>query len=243
MNHETTEDRLLGGRVKFRQPARGYRAAVDPVLLAAAVPARPRQTIVDLGAGAGAATLCLASRVDNISVIGVERNRQLAALFSDNVAENCLGERVTVVREDVAAFNLPPPGADHVMMNPPYRKGGSGTRHDADWHNDATIEGELDLAAWVKIALRCVRPKGELTVIHQVDRLADLIAAMQVGAGEITILPLWPKAGVAARRAIVRARRGVRGGAVLLPGLILHNADGSFTDSAEAILRGGEPFA
>ena len=57
-----TEDRLLGGRVVMRQPASGYRAATDPVLLAACVAARPGMRVLDAGCGAGAAALCLADR-------------------------------------------------------------------------------------------------------------------------------------------------------------------------------------
>ena len=50
-----SQDRLLGGRVQLAQPLGGYRVAVDPVLLAAAIPAEAGETIADMGAGSGAA--------------------------------------------------------------------------------------------------------------------------------------------------------------------------------------------
>lgn len=234
---DTTEDALLGGRVVFHQPAHGYRAAIDPVLLAAAVPARAGQTVVDLGAGAGAATLCLASRVAEVAVIGVERNPDLAALLTRNADENRLSGRIEVRCADIAAFPAPPGGADHVMANPPYRAAGTGTRHAQAWHNAANVEDGLGLAEWVRLAADCVRRKGSLVFIQHVDRLADLVAALQPCAGEISVLPLWPRAGVPARRVLVRARRGLRGGSTLLPGLVLHQADGQYTDAAQAILR------
>ena len=105
------------------------------------------------------------------------------------------------------------------------------------------IEGGLDLADWVRIAAGCVKHKGGIAVIQQAERLADLVAALAPLAGEITVVPLWPKAGAPARRVIVRARKGVRGGAVLLPGLVLHEADGRFTSAADAILRDGQPLS
>lgn len=243
MSLETTENALLDGRVVFHQPARGYRAAIDPVLLAAAVPARAGQTVVDLGAGAGAATLCLASRVDNISVIGVERNPELAGLLARNAEANGWSARISVQCADIRDTEPPPGGADHVMANPPFRPARSGTAHAEDWHNAANIEDGLTLADWAGIALACVRRKGSVTFVQHADRLGDLVATLDRLAGEIAVLPLWPKAGAAARRVIVRARKGVRGGSALLPGLVLHEADGSYTAAAQAILRDAGAFA
>jgi tRNA1(Val) A37 N6-methylase TrmN6 len=54
---EITTDGFLGGRLTIAQPVAGYRAAADPVLLAAAVQARPGQAVLDLGCGAGVASL------------------------------------------------------------------------------------------------------------------------------------------------------------------------------------------
>ncbi|MBI3708303.1 MAG: methyltransferase [Proteobacteria bacterium] len=65
----TTRDALLGGRVAFRQPAAGYRAAIDPVLLAASVPAATKGRVLELGCGAGAALLCLAHRLPNLRIV------------------------------------------------------------------------------------------------------------------------------------------------------------------------------
>src|SRR5512139_3877326 len=67
-----TDDRLLGGRVRLQQPASGFRAAIDPVLLAAAVPAGEGDIVLDVGCGTGAAALCLATRVEAAHVTGIE---------------------------------------------------------------------------------------------------------------------------------------------------------------------------
>ena len=75
-----TEDALLGGRVILRQPAEGYRVAIDPVLLAAAVPAAAGDTVLDVGSGVGAAALCLAARAPDCRVYGVEIQRDLVRL-------------------------------------------------------------------------------------------------------------------------------------------------------------------
>ena len=57
---------LLGGRVKARQPDQGFRGGHDAVFLAAAVPGGGA-SVLELGAGAGSASLCLAARRPDLS--------------------------------------------------------------------------------------------------------------------------------------------------------------------------------
>lgn len=235
-----TEDRLLDGRLRLLQPREGYRVAVDPVLLAAAVPARPGQRVLDLGCGVGAAALCLLVRCPEAMVEGLEVQESLAGLAGRNAALNGLADRFAPWLGDAAA---PPPGLggfDHVLSNPPFFERGGGTPAANSSRAIAHQEGGLDLAGWVKAAVKRLGPKGRLTLIHRAERLGDILAALKGrGVGDIAILPLWPKADRAAGRVIVTARKGVRSPLRLLPGLVLHGEDGAYTPQAEAILRGG----
>ncbi|HEV2337158.1 MAG TPA: methyltransferase [Stellaceae bacterium] len=237
-----TEDTLLGGRVRLKQPADGARAAIDPVFLAAAVPAEPLQLVLDVGCGSGAATLCLAARVPQCRVIGFELQRDLVRLTSDNAALNAMSARVSAVAGDL--LQPPPrlsPGMfDHVMVNPPFIAEGRGTPAANPAKALATIEAGANLADWVRFALAMVRGKGTVTFVYRADRIDALLAQLSSRAGEITIFPLWPAAGRAASRVLVRARKQVATPARLLPGLILHDADGRFTAVADAVLRDAE---
>ncbi len=236
-----SEDRLLGGAVCLRQPRQGYRAAIDPVFLAAAVPARRGERVLELGVGSGAAALCLAHRVPDCGVVGLERQRDVAALASRNAALNGMTDRVEIVAGDV----LNPPASvktwrfDHVMANPPYLPPGRADRRKPSARDASDVEDDADLRAWIDCALRRVKPRGTVTFIHRADRLETLLAAFEGRAGGIAIVPLWPKAGMAAKRVIVRARTGVATPLVLTAGLTLHRPDGSFTQAAERILREG----
>lgn len=236
---DVSEDALLGGRVRLLQPRHGYRAAIDPVLLAAAVPAKVGERVLELGCGAGAAALCLAARVPGVQVVGLEVQSGLADLARRSTALNGVEGRVAIAAGDLLA----PPAAvteapfDHVMANPPHLAADAATAPPDPAKAQAQVEGAARLADWVGTAVRLVRPKGSVTLVHRADRLDDLLVALRdAGAGGLAVLPLWPSAGAPAKRVIVQARRGVRAPLRLLAGLVLH-ADGGYTPAADAVLR------
>ncbi len=236
-----SEDRLLGGRVRLSQPAEGYRAAIDPVFLAAAVPARAGESVLDLGCGVGAAALCLLARVPELSVTGLEIQAELVRLAGENARTNGAADRFLAIAGDVA--RPPPrlaPGAfHHVLCNPPQLVADASQPAKSPARDAATREGAARLGDWIKTALAMLQPKGSLGFVHRADRLDALLAALSGRAGEIVVFPLWPRQGQAAKRILVRARKAVATPLRLSPGLVLHEADGRFTPAANAVLREG----
>jgi tRNA1(Val) A37 N6-methylase TrmN6 len=237
----SSEDALLGGRIRLRQPLHGYRVAIDPVLLAAAVPAAAGDGVLDIGCGVGAASLCLAARVANCRITGLETERALVRLANDNAALNGCADRVAAIVGDLLdpPPRLAPASFAHVMANPPFLERDAATLPRHPGKAAATMEGAADLAAWLDFALAMLLPKGSLTIIHRADRIEHVLAGLAGRVGEIVVFPLWAGAGKAAKRVIVRARKGVATPTRLAPGLALHETDGRFTVAAEAILRGG----
>ncbi|MFP6771425.1 MAG: methyltransferase [Alphaproteobacteria bacterium] len=241
---ELTRDGLMGGRVVIDQPRGGYRAGSDAILLAAAVPARPEQKVLDAGAGVGAVSLCLAARAARVQVRGVELQGDLVDLAAGNIAANKLADRVVILQGDI---RQPPAeiGREvfaHTVCNPPFYAAGSTSASPDPGKAMAHGEGDTDLRDWIAFCLRRTVPGGTVTFIHRAERLDAILSGLRQGGGDLVVFPLWPKPGRPAKRVIVQAKVGGKGPTVLHPGLCLHHEDGRDTDEARAILRGGEPL-
>ncbi|MDF1794730.1 MAG: methyltransferase [Thalassobaculaceae bacterium] len=235
---DTTEDLLLHGRVRLIQPISGYRAAIDPVLLAASVPARAGERVVDLGCGAGAVFACIAGRVTGVEVIGVERDAAMADLARRTLEANNLTGRIETADLATLSGTWEAGRIDHVAANPPYLTSDRADPSPNAGRAAAGMEEGAALADWTAVARRCLRHKGTVTLVHRADRLDDILAALAKGFGSVVIYPLFPKAGRDATRVLVRAVRGGRAPLRLAAGLVLHGDDGTYTPAADAVLRG-----
>lgn len=226
--------------MKVIQPASGYRAAIDPILLAAAVDSEPGAQILDVGCGTGAALFCLLTRMQDVSGLGLERHPPYAALAERGLAENGLHGRGRIVQADIAQ---PPPDLagpfDVVMTNPPFYQRGT-VRPHPDGETPYAVT-ELPLETWIAACLSHLKKDGLFAIIHRAERLADIIAALST-CGAVSVFPLWPKAGRPASRVVVTARKGRRSPATIYPGLVLHTPDDTYTPEAEQILRAGAPL-
>ncbi len=231
-------DAFLGGRLHLWQPRRGYRAGVDPVLLAASVDAQAGQSVLDLGCGAGAAALCLGARVPGLALVGVERHDGYAALAQRNGLEaHCA---------DLAALpaDLKDRQFDHVLANPPYFDRQTGLSA-ADPAREGALGEDTPLALWTAVAAKRLRHHGYAHFIHRMSRLPDLLAGLSPVLGSIEAFPLSARAGRAPELVIVRARKGGRAEFRLHFPKILHCGEAhsgdreSYAPEIAAVLREG----
>ena len=242
---QTSEDAVLGGRLRLRQPLKGHRVGHDAMLLAAATAAQGGERAVDLGAGVGGAGLALASRVAGLRMSLVEIDAGLAALAADNARLNRLDDRVRAFAcdaedtEALAEVGLTQGKSDRVLMNPPF--------HDARRQNvspdprrrlaHAAAPGLL--GRWIASAAWLLKPGGVLTLIWRADGLDDVLEALVPAFGAIAVLPVLPGPDRPAIRVLVRATKGELGGTTQLPPLLLNDAAGRPSAEAEAVLRHG----
>ena len=237
MSGETTLDRFLGGRLTIAQPRRGFRAGHDTVLLAAAVPAAAGSQVLELGSGAGVASLCLAARVPDARVLGIEIDPELVALANDNAARNGMGSRVRFEAGDAASVPRHDAPFDHVFFNPPFHPA-SGQESPVPARDLAMRDSKNTIAQWTRIAL----------APHQARRHRDGDPARRPGGRHACggrgqqrrAVPVVPARGRSLQTHHRPARQREPGApAHMAAGLVLHEATGRNTDAAEAVLRHG----
>ena len=242
----TSDDAVLGGRLRLRQPLKGHRVGHDAILLAAATGGRAGEHAVDLGAGVGAAGLSLAARVPGLKVTLIEIDVALCALAAENALLNCLDERVAAHAADVedlpslVASGLAPGTFDRVLMNPPFRDATRRQLSPDPRRRLAHAAAPGLLERWIASAAWLIKPHGVLTLIWPADALATVKGALTPGFGAVAVLPVFPRPDAPAIRVLVRAVKGDGGAPMIYPGLVLNDAQGKPTAAAEAVLRGGD---
>ena len=230
----TTAGRLLGGRVVYHQPATGVRSGVEPVLLAASIPARSGDHVLEAGAGAGAALLCLAVRVPGIRLTGVEIQPEMAELAAANARANVLSN-IEIVAGRIETVPLPE-AFDHAMANPPYHDADGSPSPDAA-RETAKRGSDMLIRAWIKRLSGALRRRGSLTLIVPSGMVPACLGTMsEWGCPCTAIFPLWPKLGRPAKLVLLRGIKEARTPMHILPGLLLHRPDGSYAEDTQTIL-------
>jgi len=243
---QITEDGVLGGRLRVRQPLRGHRVGHDAIILAAATGAHAGEQAVDLGSGVGGAGLALAARIPELKVTLIEIDTALCALAAENARLNGLADRVRAIALDVEkvgaleAAGLSGDTFDRVLMNPPF--------HDARRQNVspdprrrlAHVGAPGLVVRWIGSAAWLLKPRGTLTLIWRADGVDEVLGALRPSFGDIAVLPVLPREAAPAIRVVVRAVRASGGPQLTYPALALNDEHGRPTAAAEAILRGGK---
>lgn len=241
---DLSRDAFLGGRLQVWQPKRGYRAGVDPVLLAASVPAKAGQSVLELGCGVGVASLCLAARVPGLVLTGVEIQPDYAELARRNAADAEAALEVVTADLTTLPAELRQRRFDHVIANPPYfLRDQSSPATDAG--REVALGESTSLALWIETAARRVADGGYVTVIQRAERLPELIALMVARLGSVEVLPLTPRRGRPAQLVLIRGRKGGRAAfrlcdSVLMHAGAAHDSDrDSYTPLISTVLREG----
>lgn len=239
-----SDDTLLGGRVVLSQPKSGFRAAIDPVLLAASVPASNGDRILDVGTGSGAAALCVLARCPWTWVEGIDVQPDLVAMARHSATRAGIEERIRFEHGDIADSRaLAGRIYDHVMSNPPFLAKGHGQIPTDTARALATVESSADLTAWLSFMAARVSDGGTVSVIHRFDRAEEICAALAAqGVGALARLDLVPvDDGRPIKRSLIQGVKGGDVSPVAVSRLVVHEADGAYTAAASAILRDAAP--
>lgn len=235
---QTTQDRVYQGRVTLIQPAKGFRAGTDSLILAAALPDRKNGHALEIGSGCGGALLPAAFRHTDMRFTGVEIDPEMAVLANQGAAENGWSERVEVHTAEGSAWVKAHENTfDLVFANPPYFEAGR-VSAPGEGKQSAYVE-QLDLPSWIKAMVFAARPRAPIVMIHRAAELARILQGFDKQMGEITVLPIASKPGDPAQRVLVRGRKGLKRGEVkLMAPLVKFGPDGVVSDALRAVQNG-----
>lgn len=238
-----------GGFYVLQPEAEGHRAGLDAMLLAATVPAEATGTLADLGAGAGAAGLAVASRLEGMRIVLVERTPRMVECARMTIAHPLnarLAGRVRVIEADVtlrggarSAAGLGDRAFDHVIMNPPFNSARDRTTPDELKAQAHAMETPDLFEEWLRTANAILKPGRQVSLIARPESLADILAGLERRFGGIEITPVCPRAGDDAIRILVTAVKGSRARLGLRERIVIHEGTGrDFSPLANDLANG-----
>ncbi|MDD8026264.1 MAG: methyltransferase [Acidobacteriota bacterium] len=234
---EETLDEFYRGKVRFWQPRKGYRFALDAPLLADFIETRPEDEICELGTGNGVIAVLLSLKPFR-RITALELQSSLFALAVRNVALNGLGARIGVVQTDLREFR---PGRvfDLVFANPPYVRKGTG--FPSPWTEKTVAKQEVtcDIYQVMEAAADLLKPAGRASFVFPAARFDDLImAAAGRDLHPRRLRFVRPRAGDPANLFLSEFRFGRGGRPLTLEPLVLYGPDGEQTPETQAVCEG-----
>lgn len=234
--HERLDDLMKSGR-KIIQNTQEFCFSLDAVLLAHFPRLYPRQKVLELGTGTGVIPLLIADEAAHVEAI--ELSPVMAELASRNVYMNELEQKISVREGDYRAIRdlYPAESFDVVLANPPYRPVAHGQVNKMSGVARARHEFTATLEDVVKAARYALRFGGHFAMVHLPERLGEILVALHEHQMEAKRLCMvQPKADKAPNMMLIEAIVGASpGGLKVMPPLIVHEEDGSYTREILAI--------
>ena len=236
-----TLDCIFNGKIKLKQPAIGYRTAIDPIILCDFVTLKNNQKILDVGCGAGLISLILKHTADktllNTDIIGIDIDNAFCELYNENAKINNL--QIQGINKNLEEFskdmNKNCIFFDQIITNPPYFEVKSSRLSETK--RNANFE-TMQLTSWIKCCLNILKNNGTFSIIHNAEKINDILFALKNIAGAIEIIPIYSKSNSIAKRVVVRCKKAAKTATAIHHGIIVHNQDGTYSNAMQKILSG-----
>lgn len=233
--HERLDDLILDG-MKVIQREDQFCFSLDTVLLAH-FGAVPHGKALDLGTGTGAIPLILSAR-GATQIMGVELNPIMADIAQRNVGLNHKEEVIQIFHGDYRKIKEWAKSGEFaaIYANPPYREKKRGAYSDVEGIRRACHEETAALEDVVSAVQYALKYRGRFRMVHITERLTDILEALRThGLEPKTLQFIHGRPEKKAKLFLVEAIRGGSTGVEILPPLIVHNADGSYSDAVNAL--------
>ncbi len=231
---------LLNKRIKIYQPKGFYHASTDAVWLAASVTkVKKGDSVLDVGSGTGAVSLCLAHRFagKQINITGLEIQAELVEASQQSAKANNF-DFLQFARINILQQKYKPCSFNHVITNPPYYEDNmpSPNLSKAAAHNLS----KEDFHHWLDFCLKALKPQGRFYMINRVEMLEDIISGLRNRLGAVEIFPIFSKPNdVKAKRVIVRAQKDCKTPTIIRAPIYTHTVESKHSILSEKVLRQG----
>jgi tRNA1Val (adenine37-N6)-methyltransferase len=225
------------GIVTVLQPKKGFRFTLDSLLLADFCRIRPRDRILEPGAGTGIISLLLAKKFPNARFVADEVEPQTYSLLQRNVENNGLVDTIVTVDRDIDQLtcSMKTGAFDIIVANPPYIKFGTGRKSPSPERQRARQDQTGSLNAWLALH-NLLKNKGRYFLVFPASRAAELLSLLQ----EKTLEPkrlrsVHPSANKPASLVLIESIKGAGTGLEIMPPLIVHEPNGGYTNEMRDI--------
>ena len=247
MSKIETLDNFLGGKLKIYQLKEGFRAGHDSVLLASAIKAFEGDSCLELGFGTGVVSLCLAKRIPNLDIIGIENDIEMLKISKKNIELNNFKKNIKVFAGDIEGKIenyqfIKRQSFDQIYANPPYFIEENISEPSNKNKKVANIGNKKTFDLWLKKALTFSKSGGTITFINHIQNLPEMIFLFSKKLGDIKVTPIFPKKDEKASRFIISGVRDSKKPLTYNQGLILTNKDGKIPKNIDNLLRNGIGF-
>jgi tRNA1Val (adenine37-N6)-methyltransferase len=224
---DETADTLFGGEIQVLQGKKGYRFSIDAILLAGFVWLRRKDRVIDLGTGVGIVPLILSKRGEEAAqIVGVEIQKELAALAKRNVLINGCEDLITIYEVDIKELNdtFSPSSFDVLVTNPPYYGISSGRINPHSQKAIARHEITCTIDDVLQASCYLLKEGGRIFIIYPAQRAVTLLARW-----------IYSREGEDARFILTEAHKGGGEGVEVMPPLFIYSAQGSYTPEMETL--------
>lgn len=235
-------DYLFRENRKIIQSKEYFSFSLDAVLLADFVklPKTRAFNYLDFCTGNGIIPILLSAKTAQ-PLMGIEIQEELVEMAYRSVQLNQLEHQISIIQGDINHIANSNQFYDIITCNPPYfLVEASKELHHLTSHHLARHEVTLTMDQWVVKASKLLKDKGRLYIVHRPERLDDLIETLLSNHFSIKRMKFaYPKAEMTANIVLIEAiYRGGRRGIKIEPPIIVHEANGEYTEEMKAIYFG-----
>ena len=225
------------GLVNICQPKKGFRFTLDSLLLADFCRIKPRDRVLEPGAGTGIISIALAKKFPSARFVADEVEPQIYNFLRLNVEQNGLLDAITTIERNLRYLSrsMAPETFDVIVANPPYVKQGTGRTSPSPERHHARQDQAASLAAWLNLQ-GLLKNRGRYFLVFPASRAAELLSRLRENNLEPKRLRcVHPFADKPASLLLIESVKGAGTGLEVVPPLIVHEPDGRYTEEMRAL--------